>query len=62
MQALYQNPLTRPSLGWLATRVLGVQPRIMENLYTEAERRRAQVMSFDAMAEEALAVKSEEPS
>ena len=57
MQAIYQHPLTGPTLGKLATRVIGVQPRIMENLYTEAERRRAQVMSFDAMAEEALAVK-----
>jgi hypothetical protein len=57
MQALYQFPLTRPTLGWVGTRLLGLQPRVMDKLYTKAEARRARVMSFDALAEEALAAK-----
>jgi hypothetical protein len=57
MQALYQNRATRPTLGWLAVRVLGLRPQVLERLYDEAEARRARAMSFDALAEEALAAK-----
>ena len=57
LQNLYQNRLTRSTLGWLGTRIMGLRPQVMERLYTDEEARRAQVMSFDAMADEALAAK-----
>lgn len=57
LQALHQHRLTRSTLGWISRRLLGLRPEVIDRLYTEAEARRARSMSFDAMADEALAMK-----
>ncbi len=57
MQVLQQNPLTRPVLGPLAVRVLGLRPWVLEGLYSEAERERVASMSFEELAAEALQAK-----
>ncbi len=57
MQKLQQNPITRPVLGPIAVRVLGLRPWVLEQLYSDEERRRAESMSFDALADEAVKAK-----
>ena len=57
LQALHQNPLTRPVLGRVAVRVLGLRPAVLDRLYSEAEAAHARRASFDQLAEEALAAK-----
>jgi hypothetical protein len=47
----------RALLGRVLTRVAGMEPRFMENIPTPDEMARAGRMSFDELAEEALAVK-----
>jgi hypothetical protein len=54
---LYNTRVGRAVLGPLLTRVAGVEPRLMEDLPTAEQMRRAGGMSFDELAEEALAVK-----
>lgn len=46
----------------IAERVLGVDARVLRTLYTEAEAAEARRMSFDELAEIALAAKGESPS
>lgn len=57
MRAAYQVPAIRAVAGRLITRITGVEARVLETLYTEAEAQRSRRMTFDEMAEEALAVK-----
>lgn len=58
LQDIYNDsPTGRRVFGRLIERILGVDPEMIARLYTEAERRRAEAMSFDAMAEEALKAK-----
>lgn len=58
LQILFESRLTRPFLGPVIQRILGVDPRVIRTLFTEQELARAHRMSFDAMAEEALAAKA----
>ena len=55
--ALFENPFTRPILGRVALRVLGLQPNVMTRLYSSEEQRRSARMSFDEHAQAALAAK-----
>ena len=55
---LYNTRAGRAVLGPLLARVAGIEPRLMEDLATADQMRRAATMSFDELAEEALAVKA----
>lgn len=57
VQTLYGNPILRKTLGPLLERVAGVNGELIQNFYTEEEFRRAEKLSFEALAEEALAAK-----
>jgi len=61
MEALYEaynrNTAVRVVFGKPIERVLGVKAEVITRLYTDAEKRRAQTMSFDELAEDALAAK-----
>jgi hypothetical protein len=57
MRDLYNTRLGRALLGRVLTRLAGMEPRFMENIPTPDEMARAGQMSFDELAEEALAVK-----
>ena len=57
MQALHEHRLAGPVFGRVVRRVLGLQPRLLRTLYTEAEAEEARRMSFDEMAQEALQAK-----
>jgi hypothetical protein len=54
---LYNTPAGKALLGRVLTRVAGMEPRFMEDLTTAADMDRAGAMSFDELAQEALAVK-----
>ena len=50
--------MVRKAFGQVISRTMGIEPRVIEVLYTEAERKRAATMSYDEMAEEALGAKT----
>jgi rubrerythrin len=58
MQGAYGNPMVRNLLGPVIERVVGVPGNLLNRLYTEEEIARAGRMSFDELAEEALASKN----
>ena len=58
LQRTYRNPLGRALVGGLVARVAGMEPRFMEAIATEADLARASGMTFDELAQDALAVKS----
>ncbi len=57
MQDLYNRPIVGKVFGRLLLRALGAEPRAVRYLYDDEELARAQRMTFEEMAEEALAVK-----
>lgn len=57
LQALYNSDLVRPLLGPVISRVMGIDPRYITVLYDAAEGSRAERMSLDDMADEALQAK-----
>ncbi len=57
LQDLYNHPIAGRFVGGLAARLSGVEPQFMARLYDAAEFSRAASMSFDALADEALATK-----
>jgi hypothetical protein len=57
LQATYRHPIGRALVGGLVTRIAGMEPRFMAQIATDAELDRAKGMTFDELAEEALAVK-----
>ncbi len=59
VQDLYRNPVGRVVLGGALTRLAGIEPRLMEQIATEADMARARRMTFDELAADALAVKDE---
>ena len=56
-QELYLHPVAGPLLAKGLLRLLGAEPRIAARLYTEAELARSQAMTFDELAEDAVAAK-----
>lgn len=58
LQDLYNDhPVARLLFGRLIARVVGVSPELLARLYTDEDRRRVERMSFDELAEDALAAK-----
>jgi rubrerythrin len=57
MQELYNRPLINKVFGRLLLRALGAEDRAARILFTQEELARTEQMSFDELAEEALAVK-----
>lgn len=57
VQALYETPILRGTIGPLLERIAGVNGELIQTFYTEEEWRRAEKMSFEALAEEALSAK-----
>ncbi len=57
LQNVYRHPVGRTFLGGFVTRIAGMEPRFMEAIATEADLARASTMTFDQLADEALAVK-----
>jgi hypothetical protein len=57
LQDLFNNPVVRPVFGGLIARIVGVGPKFLERMYTDEEVARARRMSYDELAEEALAAK-----
>jgi hypothetical protein len=58
VQTAYNHPVLRVVFGRLLERIGGVNGEFLRTLYTEEEFRRAERLSFDRLAEEALAAKS----
>ena len=58
VQSIYVHPVGGPLLGRFLSRLGGVEPEFMGRLNTEAQIARAAAMSYDALAEEALAAKT----
>jgi hypothetical protein len=56
-QAAYDHPLVRRAFGPLLLRALGAEDRAARILFTREELARTQQMTFDELAEEALAAK-----
>jgi len=57
LQTIYRNPVGKALVGGAVTRIAGMEPRFMEAIATEADLARASRMTFDELAEDALAVK-----
>jgi hypothetical protein len=57
MQDLYNHPVVGKIFGRVLLRALGAEDRAARYLFTKAELARSHAMSFDEMAEEALAAK-----
>ena len=59
LQDVYNHPLGRRTVGKLAARIVGVDPRFLDRLVTDAEIAEASLKSYDDLAEEALRAKYE---
>jgi hypothetical protein len=57
MHDLYMNPVSGRLLGRGLGRLLGCDPRVLRRLFTDEDIERVQHISFDAFAEETLALK-----
>jgi hypothetical protein len=62
MQDIYVHPLAGRVLGGVAARLVGVDGRFLDRMYDAAEAERARRMSFDELAQEALAAKHSDRS
>jgi hypothetical protein len=56
-QSLFNHPIGGILFGRIVMRILGCDEQVLRRLYNEDERKRAERMSFDEMADEALAQK-----
>lgn len=61
LQTAFMNPVVRPVLGDLLTRLAGVSPQFLQRLYDEQDLQRIRRMSYTELAEEALSVKQASP-
>ncbi|MBI4954051.1 MAG: hypothetical protein HY908_18655 [Myxococcales bacterium] len=59
LQLVFNHPLAGPVLGKAVARVVGVDPRVLVELASDEEKARVATLSFDALADEALAAKYE---
>lgn len=57
MQRMHNHPVMGPIFGRFVIRLMGINPEVIEQLYSPEEYRRAQTMSMDEMAAEALNLK-----
>ncbi|MCA9772665.1 MAG: hypothetical protein KC466_09685, partial [Myxococcales bacterium] len=53
----YKKPAVRKALGPVLLRVIGLDEKVMVDLYSGDDKRRARELSFDEMAQEALGAK-----
>jgi hypothetical protein len=60
LQDLYMHPVTRTLFGPVLARLGGVGPEYMGRLFTDAEVARAQGMTYDELADEAVGLKGPE--
>jgi hypothetical protein len=58
IQEVALHPIAGPLFGGVMSRLAGVPSELMQQMYTDDEAERAQRMSFDELADEALAAKS----
>jgi hypothetical protein len=54
LQILFNDPRIGPVAGPLIARMIGLDPRVIRTLYTDEEKRRADRMSIEELAQEAL--------
>ncbi len=59
MQLLFNDPVVGAVAGPIIARMIGLDPRVIRILYTEDEKRRADRMSIDELAQEAIEAKYE---
>jgi hypothetical protein len=59
MQLGFNHPVIGRVLGGLISRIVGVDPRVLVELYTPEDERRANRMSLQELADEVLALKLE---
>jgi len=57
MQNVFEHPLAGPLFGRAAARLAGVEPQFVERLNSDTELARARDMTYDQLADEALALK-----
>jgi hypothetical protein len=57
LQDIHNHPIYGVFLGRLAVRILGVNPEVLDVLYTDEEAQVSNRMSFDELANEALQLK-----
>ena len=57
LQTIFNTPVVGRLFGPLCVRIMGTDPKVIVQLYTEDEARRTKAMTFDEMAEDALAAK-----
>lgn len=57
LQRTFNTPVVGTALSPVISRVMGVDPKVIRTLYTLDEARRAQRMSFDELAQDALQAK-----
>lgn len=57
LQDAFNDPILGALFGPLLARVIGLDPRVIRKLYDDEDARRAQRMSFDELAQEALELK-----
>jgi hypothetical protein len=61
LQAIHNHPKAGRRLRTAVARLAGAEPRFIEQLATDEELDRARAMSFDALADEAIAAKYDTP-
>lgn len=59
LQMAFEKPALRKAFGPVLSRIAGVHPEYLARLNDDAELRRARTLSYEALAEEALAVKEQ---
>jgi hypothetical protein len=57
VQVLFSHPVAGRIVGRLLARLIGIDPRVLPELYNDADKQRAQRMSFDELAQEILDLK-----
>jgi hypothetical protein len=62
VQRLHNLPLVRPLMGPLLAGLIGMRSSYLQQLYSDDEATEAEAMSFDDLAQAALAVKYEAPT
>lgn len=59
LQRLFNDPRVNRVAGPVLARMIGLDPRVIRTLYSDEEKRRADAMTIDEMAEEAVQAKYE---
>ena len=57
LQLMFNHPIGGPMFGRVVSRIIGVDPRVLVELYSEAEERRSNRMPLQEMADEVVGLK-----